>query len=861
MTHVEEGVVVAAKSVRASACENCPYGGRTCATKGPIDADICIVGEAPGANEIAKGVPFIGLSGKLLDESMRRANFPRWTDAFYTNALRCRPPKKGTPPNRDSISSCRPRLLEEVNAHPRKVVLALGNTAARSLLGDARFTMTSGRGQIYRLHNTIIVPTWHPAAVMRDPGKYQQMVRDMTRAADILKGDYHGEGPADTKYIVCNTPELVDKAVAGLRKVPVLAADIETGGLNPRKSPILCIGFAWKPGHVVIIPAKYLDRLAPLFGSDDDERALPSPSLPPPSQGGEPLNYSSEAGQQGLAASDTVSASRPGPSFVWHNGKFDTAFLRSYGLNAVVDEDTMLMHYAIDETRGTHDLKQLAMEMLSAGDYEREVKELARGYKAEEYGYSMVPRKILYKYLAKDCDYTFQIFQKLYPRLERSPGLMGMYRNLLVRASVFLQQVEERGIWVNQDTLEALRKRLEAKRDAEEATVQEVADAYWDAEKYVDATGAKKMPKFFNPASSKQVNWLVYSKLGLRPAKGFEHDTQKETLESMPKHPFTGALLRLRSVEKELSTYVYGIQKRIEGDGRVHSTFLIHGTVTGRLSSRNPNMQNIPREGGTREVFAAPPGRILVEVDLSQAELRVLAHLSQDDFLVGCYREGRKLHHEVAVTMYGEGYNGFQYIRAKAVNFGIAYGRGGASLAQEFGIPDWEGEEMVNAWFRRAPVAHKYILWCRQQPLLGKSLVSPFGRRRRFGLVTKENLHEVQNEASNFPMQSTASDITLTAAIEMEQDLPLQVDIINLVHDSILFECPNNIDIVREVIRIAKYHMKRVPYDRFQSIVPFESDAKIGYAWGALAEWDPDKELPPEKLDPKLVAILADATF
>jgi uracil-DNA glycosylase family 4 len=146
---VIEGEVVSASSTRATLCTNCPYGGRTCATKGPVDADLCIVGEAPGANEVVKGIPFIGLSGKLLDESMRRAGFPKWISAYYTNALRCRPPKKGVPPSSTSIAACRPRLLDEVNAHPRKVVLALGNTAAKSLLQNPRFTILASTSRWY----------------------------------------------------------------------------------------------------------------------------------------------------------------------------------------------------------------------------------------------------------------------------------------------------------------------------------------------------------------------------------------------------------------------------------------------------------------------------------------------------------------------------------------------------------------------------------------------------------------------------------------------------------------------------------------------------------------------------------------
>jgi DNA polymerase I-like protein with 3'-5' exonuclease and polymerase domains len=691
--------------------------------------------------------------------------------------------------------------------------------------------MTSGRGQIYRLHNTIIVPTWHPAAVMRDPGKYQQMVRDMTRAAQILQGEYTGDGPPETKYVVCNTPELVDKAVQGLLQVPYLGADIETGGLNARRKPILCIGFAWKPGHVVIVPNKYLDRLRPLFDADEDVRALPDPDVPP----GE---------REGTVSATPLAVRRQRPRFIWHNGKFDTAFLQQMGLPAVVHEDTMLMHYAIDETRGTHDLKQLSMEMLGAPDYESEVKEHSRGHSAEDEGYSMVPKKLLYHYLAKDCDYTLQIWHKLNDKLNETPPLRALYENLLIPASAFLQRVERRGMWVDTKKLDELEKALTTKKEAEEEIVWREAEPFWDPSAYVEDTGAKKAPKFFNAGSPKQVHWMIYTKLGLRPAKGYSWDTQKDTLESMPEHPFITALLKLRSVEKELSTYVEGMRKRIEPDGRIHTSYLIHGTVTGRLSSRNPNVQNLPREGGTREIFAAAPGRILVEVDLNQAELRVLAHLSRDEFLVQCYREGRKLHHEVAVEMYGEGYNGFQYIRAKAVNFGIAYGRGEHSLAQEFDISVEEGREMVDAWFRRAPTAERFIKWCRQQPLLGKALVSPFGRRRRFGLVTKENLNEVQNEASNFPISSTASDICLTSAMEIEPYLPDDVGIINLVHDSILFDCPDDESVVRHVIRMTKATLKAVPERVMNTIVPFESDAKVGYAWGALTEWDPEGSKP-----------------
>jgi DNA polymerase-1 len=202
---------------------------------------------------------------------------------------------------------------------------------------------------------------------------------------------------------------------------------------------------------------------------------------------------------------------------------------------------------------------------------------------------------------------------------------------------------------------------------------------------------------------------------------------------------------------------------------------------------------------------------------------------------MGCYIGGRNLHHEVALEMYGEGYSGQQYIRAKAVNFGIAYGRSHHSLMTEFGISEDEAKDIIRKWFRRAPRAASYIKNCRRAPFKGVSLVNPFGRHRRFGLIVDKNANQLQNEASNFPIQSTASDLTLLSAMHMLPELnELDAFVVNVVHDSVLIEAPDRSDVIRKAIKIAKETMIWVPTEYLRSKVPFDADAKIGRCWGKM---------------------------
>jgi DNA polymerase-1 len=767
-------------------CAGCPYATAAVGPRGPEDAEVCIVGEAPGTEELKSGVPFIGPSGKLLSKVLERAGLDIGA-VYITNALRCRPPI-GTPPPREALEACRGRLVEEVTRHPRKLVIALGNSALRSLSRNYNSKITQERGKlrsygtVYEDRNFInnavisVLPAYHPALILRAPGEFKKLQDDILYAGELV-GGADRRTPGDIEYEVARA-EGIGEWLDFLSTQPVLALDIETSGFNPRQDSILCLSVSYTANKAVVFPGPLLEKYPKRFG-----RFFSSPTV-----------------------------------FVWHNGKFDTSFLRQAGFPARVDEDTMLMHFALSEgVREEHGLKPLAADLLGAEpNYDAEVK---RYLKRKSDSYSVVPKQVLYKYCARDTDHTFQLYQLFVQDLNKQPSLNYAYEHVMLPASNFLQEVEKYGVYVNRNALTELRKELQAELAEQLRILQEESGN-----------------KFLNPNSPQQMKEALQT-------YGYNvHSTRAEVIKDLDESELTVALSAYRKASKMLGTYVEGVHERIENDGRVHSTYLIHGTATGRLSSRNPNMQNVPRDSHVRNIFQAPPDKALVELDYSQAELRVLAYLSNDPGLRQVYETGRDLHDEVSKQLF-PGWEEYkdtprgreQRVRAKFVNFGIAYGRGAESIVAEFKIPMATARLMIQRWWRAYPEAHRYIFTARRAIRQG-ALESPFGRRRRFALIpdNKHSVNALENEAANFVIQSTASDLTLLSAMHMHDELVQRWDahIINLVHDSILIECqPAEAE---EVGAYAQGVMEATPWDELQWSFPFTADYKIANRWGDL---------------------------
>lgn len=776
-------------------CVNCPNKvyPRIQPNK-PFQADFVVVGEASDNSEISNRQMFQGYKGNMVRKCLQVAGIEDVSKVFFTNALLCRPPV-GKPINAQAVLCCQDRLINEIQIAQPKVIMALGNIPIQVLTGNfkAKITQEHGRALTSPYCDAPVIANWHPGKVARAPGDYKTFISATQYAVQTLLTGIIKQPPPTTFEVVVTETHLA-QVLSKISASPLVAADIETGGFNPRKHPILALGICCTSGHAYIFPAAMIPKLSEYF---KDSTNL----------------------------------------WIWHNGKFDTSFLQARKLQAVVHHDTILLHYALNETSGTHDLGQLSTEFLGAANYKMSVK----GYEtAKESGYANVPPEVLYPYLAKDVDYTFQLFQILYARVSNNPELSKLYHDLLIPASAFLQRVETFGIWTNSDAVEVLRVHYLAEIERVSEEITEAVSELWDAARYVKDTGAKTAPATFNPGSPKQLAWLLYVRLRLKPKKRGNYSTAADLIEEFAgQHPFIDLVLERRTLKKALKTYVEGVLKARDEEGRVHTTFGLYITATGRLSSRSPNIQNIKNDKRIKGIYQAPKGRILLEADYKAAELRVLAHISGDTALKQVFLDKRDPHSELAIKSFGELFTEAQRMQAKTVNFGLPYGRTAPSIAEELNISVRAALDMMDEWSNTFPDAWAYLLGCDRAVIEGSTLSTPFGRFRRFGLVTQDMLSALQNEARNFRIQSISSDLTLISGMTVEK--PLQQigngRIVNLVHDSLLIELDDDPIAIQAAGQLVSHTMSQTPVITLGTVVPFVAELKVGKIWGSMTKY------------------------
>ncbi len=790
-----EGIV--SESIHAcGSCPSCPYGGPKCGGRGNPAAPIIFIAEAPGKEELKGKVPLVGPSGKLFFNTWPK---PDWFDEFgistedvyIVNTVQCLPPrtKDDAAKNFEMVAKgarvCRDRLMREITAHPRKLIVAMGNHAIHAVTGNPNLKVTNIRGGLMKspLAEIGILPVVHPAAILRGTGNYRQFRNDVWYAFELLRGQ-QPKTPIEPTWKVCETIADVHISIMELLAgAAEIACDTETAGFNWMGDEILAFGMSSDPRKVHIFKEEHVHMLEPLFSRKDKK-------------------------------------------FIWHNGKFDLKFIRPHCPSARVDEDTMLLSYALDEQGGIHDLEQVAGDLIGAEDWKHLIK---KWVPKKSDSYRLIPTNELHKYLAHDTSHTKQIWSLLREQVADDPRLETLYTKVLIPASELLWWVEHDGVEICQNRLEANRARLSAEVDAAYARLQSVAKRYGH-----DSS--------VNPNSTKQVAVLLWDVIGLPRKDRRNRSTSKNVLERLPgngsKHPAVRAIRDYRTAAKALSTYVVGPEKAMYRDGKIHATYKIHGTRTGRLSSSGINMQNIPRDRRIRGMFYAGEGRIFVKVDLNQAELRSLAALSGDDFLCAIYLDGKRSLHKETAAAFFPGWDPKsdlgkeQLMRAKAVNFGIVYGREAPSIAEEFGITTEEAQRYIDMWFERSPKAKRFIDRCRSAPLRGSNLITVFGRKKRHWVVNRENAHGLQNEASNFPHQSIASDINILGAAKAREELRKRdVKIVNLVHDEVLLNCPND----PATVKWAKHYLieclESIPVEWGITRVPFVAEGDQGRRW------------------------------
>lgn len=802
-------------------CDGCPFYGPRVGSKGDPNSPIVIIGESPGKNEVAQKLPFVGVSGKLLHDAIDKYGI----EPYFFNALQCFPgyavDKKNEDRMKMAVKNCRHHVLDELLKAPRKMVIAMGAPALWTLTDNYDLKITQERGKLMESPFATIgmIPTVHPAFLLRGGtgATYQQFRRDLDYAFGLTLGTTTKKVPPKAHIRVAQSKDEVLEYAQVVKDVAYIASDIETEGFSPIDGYILSVGFAWNANDVFIVPQHLVKYANAVFDSP--------------------------------------------ARFIWHNGKFDVKFLWRAGIkNARVDEDTMLLSYALDENGGIHDLEQVSTDWLDSPNWKGMLDQYLFDPKR---GYSQIPPDVLHDYQGKDIANTFADFQILRPKVADDKHLEKLYTRTLIPASKFLAQVELNGLYVDSKKVEEnegiYAKRLEEHR-AEINT--------WGA-KFPDSGYTDKLA-----GSHQQKTRLIYDDLKIKPYKN-QRTTDKKVLEKLPPHPFLQANDRYTKVAKEFGTYVKPLSPRfvkvycVASDGRVHTTYKIHGTRTGRLSSSEPNVQNVPRNPVIRGQYVAAPGRRYVEVDLNQAELRLLATLSRDPELCKIYlTQGMSLHDEVRAELFGYAkdwdeksvafyLNKFslrpeerfdehgkdlivaeQKMRAKNVNFGIPYGITNIGLAEQIDDTPQEAQKYINGWFTKFPKAGEFLNRCKDAPLKGQVMITNFGRKKRVGVVSNELLQAIQNESANFPMQGPASDCTLQSGIELEERLRDEFDatVNNLIHDALLIECPDDDDIAKQVARITIDKMEEVPKKWGYNVIPFVAEAKQGYRWGSLKE-------------------------
>jgi len=771
-------------------CANCPLKDEPCVpTVGPKDSKVAFVSRSPGKYDVRAGYPFANPRGSraVLDHLLERHSVSR-SSVLLTNVVLCHSEN----PPKEAIKACSLRLEAEIANC--ELVIAGGGEAV-DVLTKYKGVAKSRGFSISRTNNINgrkqrVVVTNNPAAVVRDSDKYPDMVQDFKRAFDPLPPPIF---PKVTIVESTSDIQLVLKKWLDT-EFGILASDLEWRGTE-----IACAGFSQDPTKAAVLAGKGLyERRTRKLLRDFYERTE--------------------------------------IKFVWHNGKSDTKVLRQNDIRGRIDEDTHLQSYDLDERPGYHTLEYLLSEHFGWPDYEPEsVKHFKKT------GEFLEPRRKseyeLYKYNGMDTAGTLMLHNKLRPQVDEE------HYNHLLRAARAFRQVEMNGF--HYDDVEACN-----------INEREVYYRLWDLEEKLRNISGHPL---LNPNSWQQVGAVWYDewkfKHNLRDSgkKKFARSTAKEVREEITAgrftcHPkfrdklieFNEEYIHYKKIKTMQSNFIEGLVKKVEKDGKLYTNFNVGGTVTGRPSSSDPNFNNIMREGyetipGIRTLFLPSPGNVIVAGDLSQAELRTCAKIGKVDGLLSIYRDSnRSLHKERAAAFYGEGYTKEEYVKAKNINFGVTYGQGAAAFAQMYHMPRREAQEYIDSWWREFPELLKWTEEVGNEAITKGIVRSPFGHRRRFHLITDENIGDVKRESVSSIAQNVAAWITICAVIDLAD---AGVRVVATVYDSIVADVAAS-----EAMEVAKLMKETMEIQSIKQLgwaredIPFLADVSIGENWGNLKE-------------------------
>lgn len=618
---------------------------------------------------------------------------------------------------------------------------------------------------------------------------------------DTNSSDSASNGTQETamkagNYELILTSEQLNSWCDKLKNAELVAVDTETTSLNYMQADLVGLSFAVTAGEAAYLPIGHDYPEAP----QQLDRELVLKKLKPLLED-------------------------PKLKKVGQNLKYDKSVLARAGISLKgIVYDTMLESYVLNSTSGRHDMDSLALKYLKHQCIKFED---VAGKGAKQLTFNQIDLEQAYPYAAEDADVTLQLHQTIWSQLSEVPRLVDLFTEVELPLVSILSDMERCGVKIDAKQLKAHSKRLAERIEQLENKAHELAG------------------ESFNLGSPKQLQQILFEKMQLpvvkKTPKGAPSTAEEVLQELALDYPLPATILEYRGLSKLKSTYTDKLPKLIDPEtNRVHTSYHQAVTATGRLSSSDPNLQNIPirnEEGRKiRQAFVAETGFKLVAIDYSQIELRIMAHLSSDEGLINAFAQGKDIHRATAAEVFGESLEQVtneQRRSAKAINFGLIYGMSAFGLSRQLGIARKDAQHYMDTYFERYPGVHRYMEQTRAQAGEDGFVETIFGRRLYLPEIKSRNgarRAAAERAAINAPMQGSAADIIKKAMIAVAQyihreNLGDRVRMLMQVHDELIFEVAED-DVAEQMPKL-----KAIMEQAVSLHIPLIAEAGVGDNW------------------------------
>lgn len=665
----------------------------------------------------------------------------------------------------------RPRLREMLTTHRNDALLSRQLVTLRT---DLDLTFEPHKLRYGPPNTAVLIP------VYRELG-FARLLESLPQSAPP---------PPASVYNTILTEAELSSLVSACQHSGRMALSAKTDGPNAMRARLVGIAISYQPGQSFYIPLEHRYLNAPA--------QLPLPVV--------------RSVLSKLIESTSVIK-------VGHDLKFDDIVLRRHGFPPLqgVGFDAMIGSYLLDP-EDKHELaeiarRELSMDMMSFD----QVTEKSRG---RQLGFDEVMLDRATEFACSGADASLRLADQMMPRLE-AQGLRPLLDDVEIPLSYLLADIEMTGVLVDNQQLQSLGDKFEAQMQALEVLAKQQAG------------------RDFNVNSPRQLECILFDELKLPVVKRTKtaRSTDASVLEALTDaHPLVGTIVELRQLQKLKNTYIDTLPKLVHPEtGRIHTSFNQSVAATGRLSSSDPNLQNIPirTEIGRaiRAAFVAPEGHILLSADYSQIELRVLAHLSADPVLVASFRQNEDVHTRTAMEVFGlsrDQLTDEHRRRAKAINFGVIYGMGEVSLAKRLGIRREEAADFIRRYFERYQGVRSFLDSTLQQAREGQAVRTILGRTRHLPDLRSANRQlraQAERIAVNTPIQGSAADLLKLAMVRLRQPVAEGVRMILTVHDELIFEVPE------DQVQTASSRIRAAMENVMQLAVPLVVDIGTGRNW------------------------------